>query len=81
MTVEDRLKMLEQTGKIETLGMDRPGLIIDLYNQRVEKRREKDFSGKVQAMNRFYIKLIIQTMEQKQAGIKNPIYKSNSILL
>lgn len=73
--------MLEKTGKIETLGVDKPGMILDLYNLRITQRKEKGFSGQVKAMNQFYIKLIIQTMEQKRAGIKNPIYKSHSILL
>ena len=81
MTTEEKLLMLEKTGKIETLSHESPGMIIDLYNQRIEQRRQKDFTGKVKAMNQFYIKLIIHTMEQRSQGIENPIYKSNSILL
>ena len=78
MTTEDALKQLEATGKIDTLGVVNPGSLIDLFNHRLEKKREKDFNNKVQGMNKYYIKLIVDTLTQRQNGVKTPIYKSTS---
>lgn len=80
MTTEEALKKLEETNKIDSIGHN-PGWIIDLYNQRLENKKEKDFRGNIRSMNQFYIKLIIETIEQKRAGMKNPVYKSSSFLI
>jgi len=41
-TTDDALKRLEATGKIDTLGTTNPGWLIDLYNQRLEQKKEKE---------------------------------------
>lgn len=81
MTTDEALKMLEKTGKIETLGTVNPGQIIDLYNQLLNQKREKYFRKDVESMNDYYFPLLLDTVMQRDKGVENPIYKSNKILI
>lgn len=81
MTTDEALKMLEKANKIDTLGETNPGRIVDLYNQLLEKKKEKYFMNNISDMNQYYIKLLVDTINQKQSGVVNPIYKSNTILV
>lgn len=78
---ETALKQLEATGKIDTLGTTNPGWLIDLYNKRVDMKREKSFKNLMTDMNEYYFKLLIDTVKQRQSGVVDPIYKSNSVSL
>lgn len=80
-TTDDALKRLEATGKIDTLGTTNPGWLIDLYNQRLEQKKEKDFQSHINDMNQYYFKLLIDTITQRQSGVLNPIYKSRSVAM
>lgn len=79
--VEEGLKYMEATGKIDRIRFNNPGMLIDLHNERLQKRKEKETEDLLHDMNQYYLKLIIDTMEQKASGIKSPIYKSRDVSL
>lgn len=81
MDTEEALKMLEKTGKIDSIGKNPAGWIIDLYNDRLKRSREKTFNQQVADMNHYYINLIMHTMKSRAEGEANPVYKSNSIMI
>ena len=81
MTTDEALKRLEATGQVDTLGVTNPGMIIDLYNDLLKRKREKQFGELTREMNSFYIDLLIDTVKQRSEGVQNPIYKSPSILV
>lgn len=81
MTTDEALKRLEATGQIDTLGTTNPGMIIDLYNDLLKRKREKHFSELTRDMNSFYIDLLIDTVKQRAEGVENPIYKAKSIIV
>lgn len=81
MTTDEALKMLKATGKIDRIGTTNPGRIIDLHNDLLMRQKEKDFKSHVSDMNHYYFKLLIDTVTQRNEGVLNPIYKSNSTSL
>lgn len=79
--VEEGLKIMQKTGKIDRIKFNNPGMLIDLHNHRLQLQKEKDTENLLHDMNTYYLKLIIDTMEQKASGIKKPIYKSKDVSL
>jgi len=79
--IEEGLKIMQTTGKIDRIKFNTPGMLIDLYNERLVKKQEKDFKGLTNDMNEYYWKLLIDTITQRESGIENPIYKSRSVSL
>lgn len=79
--VEEGLKYMQATGKIDRVRFNNPGMLIDLHNERLSKKKEKEVEDLMHDMNQYYLKLIIDTMEQKMSGVKSPIYKSRDVSL
>lgn len=78
-TERERMKKLNKIDGL--IGAKDVGHIIDQENNFVKQAQEKDYSRNVQNMNEYFIKLFIDTMEQKYAGVKRPIYRPTSYLI
>ncbi len=74
---------LKETGKIDGLiGAKHVGMLIDFHNKQLEAKKEKSFKNDIHDRNKYYIKLVLDTLRKKfEKGEKKPLYKSNSILL
>lgn len=76
--IAKEMQRMNEVGKIDGLvGAHNVGRIIDLKNQLNDKRREKDFGNKIEAMTKYYVKLLLFQIKN---GPKEP-YKSDSILV
>ncbi len=72
------MKRMEETGKIDGLvGAHNVGRIIDLKNQLNEKKKEKEFANTVNAMNKYFVKLLLFQLKH---GSREK-YKSDAILV
>lgn len=73
---------MNKLNKIDGLiGAQEVGRIIDQENYLLKKQKEKNFSQEVSDRNRYFLPLILDTFEQKQAGVKKPIYKQKNFII
>ena len=71
MTTEDKLKRLKQTGVIDGLGGAKEvGMLLDMHNQGVKKKREKELGDEINARNLYFYKLWVRAIESARSGEK-----------
>jgi len=70
-TIAREIKRMKDLGVIDGLiGAKNVGRIIDLHNQLLEKKKEKDFAGDIQDRNKYYWKLWKRATEETKMGYK-----------
>ena len=70
-TIAREIKRMKDLGVIDGLiGAKNVGRIIDLHNQLLEKKKEKDFAGDIQDRNKYYWKLWKRATEETRLGHK-----------
>jgi len=72
MTTEEKeMLRLKELDKIDgTIGAKKVGMIVDLYNKNIDKKREKDYNNDVTDRNLYYYKLWQRAIEEIRFGMK-----------
>jgi len=89
--VNKETKRLKELNKIDGLiGAVNVGAIIDLFNETVDKKRERDFNEDITDRNKYFLPLWKRALEEidrgekpkpKSKSIQIPINSSNKIYL
>jgi len=81
-SLKNDLERLKKTNKIDGLkGAKHVGMVVDTFNQALDKKKDKEFGNEMNARNRYFVKLLVHSIESKRSGKPNEIYKSNSIIV
>lgn len=71
MNVEKEMERLKELGQIDgVLGAKKVGMVLDLHNQNVDKKKEKEFNNNISDRNQYYWKLWRRAAEELDSGAK-----------
>ena len=76
--LQRELKRLKDTGKIDpSIGAKNIGKVLDLYNQGIDDKNEKDFDKKIHDRNVYFRKLALWKMTHPNEDYKSFIVTKN----
>ena len=71
MKLQHELERLDKTGKIDSVnGAEHVGMVLDMHNDMVNKKVEKDYEHEMHAMNGYYYKLWQRAVDSIRNGEK-----------
>ena len=72
-TIKRETQRLKEFGKIDgTIGAENVGAIIDLYNEMVDKQKEKEYNEDMSDRNKYYAPLWKRAIEEYSMGHRLP---------
>jgi F0F1-type ATP synthase alpha subunit len=70
--IKHEIQRMKDTGKIDGLvGAKEVGRIIDLYNQLIDKDKEKQYDKEITARNQYYWKLWKRVADEIKSGARS----------